>query len=191
MQPGRAWSDLADANTLIRASAYAAFAVGFLVIALEVLKRGGGAWATSLTSLFLAFLLTTATWIWPWYILWALGFAALSPSSRAVRLTLILTASSLLIYPLFSYQGTDMWWGFNFRGAGVGVPGDRLVGERKSSESRNRHRGIPLGTLGEFYGIGRFRVCEAAPARERLYVRKEPHCSGYNCAAPCGSRDIS
>ncbi len=142
-------SHLADANTLIRASAYAAFAVGFLVIALQVLKRGGGAWATAFTSLFLVFLLATATWIWSWYILWPLGFAALSPSTRAVRLTLILSASSLLIYPLFSYQGTDMWWAFNFRSAVVWVfPVIAWWVSERMLESRNRRSLIPLGDAG-------------------------------------------
>ena len=71
---------------------------------------------------------------WPWYMLWALGFAALSRSSRAVRLTLLLTASSLLIYPLFGYQGTEMWWGFNYRALVVWVL--PLIGGRARSSQR-------------------------------------------------------
>jgi hypothetical protein len=77
--------------------------------------------ATALTQLYLLFLLTCGTWIWPWYLLWPLGFAALSSLSRSVRLTLILSASSLLIYPLFGYQGTQAWWVFNLRSLVVWV----------------------------------------------------------------------
>ncbi len=135
-------SHVADANALIRAAAYGTFTVGLISIAIYLLQ--GRHWPSSLTWLFLAFLLTTATWIWPWYMLWALGFAALSPSSRAVRLTLLLTASSLLIYPLFGYQGTEMWWGFNYRALVVWVlPLIVWWASKGAPQRRSQRRGVP------------------------------------------------
>jgi len=135
-------SHLADANALIRAAAYGVFTIGLTVITIQLLQ--GMHWASALTWLFLAFLLTTATWIWPWYMLWALGLAALSPSSRAVRLTLLLTTSSLLIYPLFGYQGTDIWWGFNYRALVAWVL-PLIVWEASEGVPRrwSRRRGVP------------------------------------------------
>jgi hypothetical protein len=110
------WSDrgpLRTANGLVRIGAYAVF--GLCVIWIAIAISRGTPPAVASTTLFLSFLLATATWIWPWYLLWPLAFAVLGPPSRAVRLTLLLSVSSLLIYPLFGYQGTEAWWAFNFR----------------------------------------------------------------------------
>ena len=104
---------------MLRLLAYAFFGIGVATIIIGIRRGVDG--ATALTQLYLLFLITCATWIWPWYLLWPLGFAALSPPSRSVRLTLIFSASSLLIYPLFGYQGTQAWWVFNLRSLAVWV----------------------------------------------------------------------
>jgi hypothetical protein len=110
------WADrdpLRVANRLTRGVAYAIFAGCVIAIAFALWR--GSSPERAATVLLLAFLLLSATWIWPWYLLWPLAFAALSPISRVVHLTVSVSIGSLLIYPLFGYQGTEAWWAYNLR----------------------------------------------------------------------------
>jgi hypothetical protein len=141
------WSDrepLRTANLLIRSIGYVVFGLCLIVIGFAV--RRGTAQASAVTALLLSFLLATGTWIWPWYLLWPLAFAALSPSSQAVRLTLVVSVASLLIYPLFGYQGTQWWWLFNLRSVFVWALPVLLFGAWEWI-GRTRKRQQQLGTV--------------------------------------------
>jgi hypothetical protein len=117
---------LRTANLLTRGVGYGVFGMCLVMIGLAVTR--GAAPAHAATALLLSFVLTTGTWIWPWYLLWPLAFAAISPASAAVRLTLVVSIASLLLYPLFGYQGTQEWWLFNLRSVFVwAVPGGLFV----------------------------------------------------------------
>jgi hypothetical protein len=137
------WSErepLRTANLLVRSIGYGVF--GLCLVITGLAARSGTAAATAATALLLSFLLTTGTWIWPWYLLWPLAFASVSPTSSAVRLTVVLSVASLLIYPLFGYQGTETWWLFNLRSVFVwAVPVLLFVAWERIGRARGRRLG--------------------------------------------------
>lgn len=108
---------LDEANRWLRAATLAAFAAALIGLIVGVWR--GASPLTATAALLLTFLVITATWIWPWYVLWPLGFVALRPVGLAAPLALTLSASSLLVYPLFGYQGSELWWLFNLRSLAV------------------------------------------------------------------------
>jgi hypothetical protein len=62
-----------------------------------------------------------ASWFWPWYVIWALPLAAVTPRSMARMLTVQLSVTVLLLYAL-----SESAWAYSWRAAFVfGLP---LVG---------------------------------------------------------------
>jgi hypothetical protein len=59
-----------------------------------------------------------ASWFWPWYVIWALPFAAITPRDLARMITIQLSATVLLLYAL-----SESAWAYSWRSAFVfGVP---------------------------------------------------------------------
>jgi hypothetical protein len=57
-------------------------------------------------------------------------------------LTVVLSVASLLIYPLFSYQGTETWWLFNLRSVFVwAAPVLLFVAWERIGRARGRRLG--------------------------------------------------
>lgn len=101
------------ANAAIRVVGWLGFLVLCAVTASRIDSPVGVVSATAV--LLVGFIGLLATWVWPWYLLWPLGFAALAPSSRIARLVIVLTAGVLTIYPATGYQGSEHWWVYNLR----------------------------------------------------------------------------
>ncbi|MFN0072216.1 MAG: glycosyltransferase 87 family protein [Chloroflexota bacterium] len=138
-------------NRILRGAGMIAFAVLLVVLLYGCWQRRDA--AQIMNGIFLAFLGTMASWVWPWYLMWPLAFSAISPGSRTVRLTVLLSLSSLLLYPLFGFQGTDLWWAFNYRALAVwvvpllvlGVLEVLLIRRWDPSSSRPKLTQVPLG----------------------------------------------
>ena len=75
------------------------FSLLFAAWALVLLRRASGmrelmeVWGWTL----FAYVCLAAVWFWPWYVVWVLPFAALSPRSGLARATLLLSATACLV----------------------------------------------------------------------------------------------
>lgn len=101
------------ANLLVRLFGVIGFGFVWLLAAWRASHlRQFLAWSVALL---LAFYWLTATWIWPWYVLWALGLAALIPRSWLAGLTALLSATVLSLYVSHGYQATPEEWIYTYR----------------------------------------------------------------------------
>jgi hypothetical protein len=55
------------------------------------------------------------TQIWPWYINWSIGLAALAPTRLPAKFAVILSACVLTLYITIGFQGSEPWWVYTFR----------------------------------------------------------------------------
>jgi hypothetical protein len=107
-------ADLIEANRLIRWVGWGAFLLAFLA-ALLFGTGSPAALVRAWVGLCLVLEYITLTWFWPWYVLWGLLPAALTPRSRLTRLTVYLGWGVLLAYALMGFQDTRLWFLHNYR----------------------------------------------------------------------------
>jgi hypothetical protein len=107
------WSTVVTANRWIRIATWGLFAAFGLLAAWKTtdfdrfLIWSG---AALLASYFLVM-----TQMWPWYILWALGFGALKPERLPARLAVLLSGFVMTLYITLGYAAGDNTWIYTFR----------------------------------------------------------------------------
>jgi hypothetical protein len=64
-----------------------------------------------------------SSWFWPWYLLWSLAAAGLTPGAALSRLTIFLSWGVLLLYGAMGFAETDGWYLQTYRSlAAFGIP---------------------------------------------------------------------
>lgn len=113
---------LQQANTLVRLVGWGGFGLVWLG---AILFRTGSfsALTTGCLATFMALFYLASAWFWPWYVVWALPFAALAPRSRLGRWTVFLSWGVLLLYALLGFGETNLWYLQTYRSLPIfGLP---------------------------------------------------------------------
>jgi len=103
------------ADLVLKTASWAAFGLAWLAALAYAsdLRR----FLLAATSLFLASYWLVSTTFYAWYVIWALALAVLVPMSAPALLTVLLSASSLIIYAATGYDDPrdSMEWVFIYR----------------------------------------------------------------------------
>ncbi len=111
-----------EANRLIRLVGWGAFGAVWLA-ALVVGTSTLGGLARGWTAALLALFYLGSAWFWPWYVVWALVPAALSPAAAISRLVVLLSWGVLVLYVALGFGETDLWFLQTYRALAVfGAP---------------------------------------------------------------------
>ncbi len=103
----RGWR-AAQANTWLRGVTWTAFGLVWLLAAWRA--TGFRALVTWSTIVFLASYWLLGSWIWPWYVVWAVALAALVPGSWPAVLAATLSATVLTLYASAGFESGRLWW---------------------------------------------------------------------------------
>ena len=103
------------ADLVLKTASWAAFGLAWL--AALAYARDLRRFLLAATSLFLASYWLVSTTFYAWYVIWALALAVLVPMSAPALLTVLLSASSLIIYAATGYDDPrdSMEWVFIYR----------------------------------------------------------------------------
>jgi hypothetical protein len=98
----------AQANAVVRLAGAAGFVALWLIAAWRAARlRAFVVWSVALL---VGFYFLVATWFWPWYVVWALALAALTPTSRLSGFTALLSATALSLYLSHGFQDSTQHW---------------------------------------------------------------------------------
>jgi hypothetical protein len=132
------------ADFVIKTVGWAAFALAWL--AALVYARDVRRFVLAATSLMLASYWLINSAFYAWYVVWALAFAALVPTSAPALLAALLSATALTIYATTSFDGIDgLEWIFTYRSLpALGLPLMLFAGACAARRLRARRVGASL-----------------------------------------------
>jgi hypothetical protein len=107
------WPTVVAANRWIRYTTWSLFALFGLAAALRV--RDFDSFLNWSTAFFIVALLLVFTRIWPWYGLWPLAFAAVTPAAPRALLAVLMSAGLTTSYALMGCCNTRLEWLYDYR----------------------------------------------------------------------------
>ncbi len=99
-----------DAGLMMRRTLTVVFILGYLVLLLRMWRRPSYTVlaGTSAAVIFL-FLVTVKWWFWPWYLIWLVPIAALTPHRRIALLAVLFSFTGMLHHAAYTWNVYDDW----------------------------------------------------------------------------------